>query len=95
MYILKEDAKKLTKIICKKQGWVNEDVRVLVVLEMPRPEQERKILAEWIVLAIPHIHSIVQNTLHIIFQISWSRFLYLPTPLLGQDMTQGQFLSGV
>ena len=22
-------------------------------------------------------------------------YLYLPTPLLGQDMTQGQFLSGV
>ena len=30
--------------------------------------------------------------------IKWStyiRFSYLPTPPLGQDMTQGQFLSGV
>ena len=31
-------------------------------------------------------------TLHIVFVILLS---YLPTPPLGQDMTQGQFLSGV
>ena len=37
---------------------------------------------------------------HLCLQFEWFsvgyRFLsYLPTPLLGQDMTQGQFLSGV
>ena len=39
-----------------------------------------------------------QNTAHVFFETSWLRVIlwyYLPTPPLGQDMTQGQFLSGV
>ena len=40
------------------------------------------------------------NSLEILFTIIWyrrdkKRLSYLPTPPLGQDMTQGQFLSGV
>ena len=35
------------------------------------------------------------SCLLVIFLMSGSRWYNLPTPLLGQDMTQGQFLSGV
>ena len=42
-----------------------------------------------------------ENLIQISFKIDWCRLLleqgryYLPTPPLGQDMTQGHFLSGV
>ena len=44
-------------------------------------------------LQIPHWTSQTDKEYKIVFSVC-TRY-YLPTPLLGQDMTQGQFLSGV